>query len=78
MAAKQPSLTTAKEIGNATPFGVDVADLAAMHRLAAEVADRFGPVSFLMNNAGRHQVKSRRAHWLIQIYCPLGNDTLRR
>ena len=24
----------------------------AMHRLATEVADRLGPVSFLMNNAG--------------------------
>jgi NAD(P)-dependent dehydrogenase (short-subunit alcohol dehydrogenase family) len=46
-------VATAKEIGsNATPFVVDVADPAAMHRLATEVADRLGPVSFLMNNAG--------------------------
>jgi NADP-dependent 3-hydroxy acid dehydrogenase YdfG len=46
-------VAAAKEVGsNATPFVVDVADQAAMHRLAREVADRFGPVSFLMNNAG--------------------------
>ena len=31
---------------------VDVADRAAVVALAAEVAARFGPVSFLMNNAG--------------------------
>ena len=41
-------VAAAKEIGsNATPFMVDVADPVAMHRLATEVADRFGPVSFL-------------------------------
>ena len=46
-------ITAAKEIGgNAMPLVVDVADPAAMHRLATEVAERVGPVSFLMNNAG--------------------------
>ena len=40
-------VATAEEIGsNATPFVVDVADAAAMHRLATEVADRFGPFHF--------------------------------
>ncbi len=43
----------AAEVGAlATPFRVDVADRAAVERLAAEVRDRFGPVSLLMNNAG--------------------------
>jgi NAD(P)-dependent dehydrogenase (short-subunit alcohol dehydrogenase family) len=46
-------VAAAKEIGsNATPFVVDVADPAAMYRLATEVADQFGSVSVLMNNAG--------------------------
>jgi NAD(P)-dependent dehydrogenase (short-subunit alcohol dehydrogenase family) len=46
-------VAAAKEIGsNATPFVVDVTDSVAIHRLATEVADRLGPVSFLMNNAG--------------------------
>ncbi len=35
----------------ATPFLVDVADRAAVDRLAQDVQDRFGPVSVLMNNA---------------------------
>jgi NAD(P)-dependent dehydrogenase (short-subunit alcohol dehydrogenase family) len=35
----------------ATPFLVDVADRAAVNRLAQDVQDRFGPVSVLMNNA---------------------------
>jgi NAD(P)-dependent dehydrogenase (short-subunit alcohol dehydrogenase family) len=35
----------------ATPFLVDVADRAAVVRLAQDVHDRFGPVSLLMNNA---------------------------
>jgi NAD(P)-dependent dehydrogenase (short-subunit alcohol dehydrogenase family) len=35
----------------ATPFVVDVADRAAVGRLSEEVRDRFGAVSFLMNNA---------------------------
>ena len=43
----------AAEVGAlATPFIVDVADRAAVERLAEEVRDRFGPVSLLMNNAG--------------------------
>src|SRR5262245_14509900 len=43
----------AKAIGsNATPLVVDVVDPDAMQNLAKDVADRFGPVSFLMNNAG--------------------------
>ena len=42
-----------KEFGsNARPFVVDVTDPTDMHHLATEVADRFGPVSILMNNAG--------------------------
>jgi NAD(P)-dependent dehydrogenase (short-subunit alcohol dehydrogenase family) len=40
--------------GTATAFVVDVADRAAVERLAAEVRDRFGDVSVLMNNAGIH------------------------
>src|SRR5262245_25853224 len=44
---------SANAIGSTpTPVVVHVSDPAAMHRLAAEVVDRFGPVSFLMNNAG--------------------------
>jgi NAD(P)-dependent dehydrogenase (short-subunit alcohol dehydrogenase family) len=43
----------AAEIGAlATPFAVDVADRAAVERMAENVRDRFGPVSVLMNNAG--------------------------
>jgi NAD(P)-dependent dehydrogenase (short-subunit alcohol dehydrogenase family) len=43
----------AKEIGsNATPLVVDISDPVAMHRVATEVANQFGPVAFLMNNAG--------------------------
>jgi NAD(P)-dependent dehydrogenase (short-subunit alcohol dehydrogenase family) len=42
----------AADIGaSATPFVVDVADRAAVDRLAQDVHDRFGPVSVLMNNA---------------------------
>lgn len=40
--------------GDAVAFVVDVSDRAAMERLAAEVRERFGPVSMLMNNAGVH------------------------
>lgn len=40
--------------GDALAFVVDVSDRAAMERLAAEVHERFGPVSVLMNNAGVH------------------------
>ena len=40
--------------GDTVAFVVDVADRAAMARLAAEVHERFGPVSVLMNNAGIH------------------------
>lgn len=40
--------------GNAMAFVVDVADRLAIERLAADVRDRFGPVSVLMNNAGIH------------------------
>lgn len=40
--------------GDAVAFVVDVSDRAAMERLAAEVRERFGPVSVLMNNAGVH------------------------
>jgi len=40
--------------GDAMAFVVDVADRAAMERLAAEVHERFGPASVLMNNAGIH------------------------
>lgn len=40
--------------GDAVGFVVDVADRAAVERLAAEVHERFGPVSVLMNNAGIH------------------------
>ena len=43
----------ATEVGAlATPFVLDVSDRAAVERLAADVRDRFGPVSVLMNNAG--------------------------
>jgi NAD(P)-dependent dehydrogenase (short-subunit alcohol dehydrogenase family) len=43
----------AAEVGAlATPFVVDVADRAAVERMAESVRDRFGPVSVLMNNAG--------------------------
>jgi NAD(P)-dependent dehydrogenase (short-subunit alcohol dehydrogenase family) len=46
-------IAAAKEIGgHVTPFVVDVADRNAMHKLAADIANRFGPVSVLMNNAG--------------------------
>jgi NAD(P)-dependent dehydrogenase (short-subunit alcohol dehydrogenase family) len=40
--------------GNALAFVVDVADRAGMERLAANMHERFGPVSVLMNNAGIH------------------------
>jgi NAD(P)-dependent dehydrogenase (short-subunit alcohol dehydrogenase family) len=40
--------------GDTASFVVDVADRAAVERLAAEVHERFGPVSVLMNNAGIH------------------------
>ncbi|WP_242185809.1 SDR family NAD(P)-dependent oxidoreductase [Sphingomonas sp. CARO-RG-8B-R24-01] len=36
----------------ALAMAVDVADRAAMEGLAATIADRYGPVSVLMNNAG--------------------------
>ena len=43
----------AAEVGVlATPFVVDIADRAAVERLAEDVRDRFGAVSLLMNNAG--------------------------
>jgi NAD(P)-dependent dehydrogenase (short-subunit alcohol dehydrogenase family) len=38
--------------GETAAFPVDVSDRAAIERLAAEVAEQFGPVSVLMNNAG--------------------------
>lgn len=38
--------------GAAATFSVNVSDAAAMERLAGEVHERFGPLSFLMNNAG--------------------------
>ena len=42
----------AAELGDlATGFVIDVSDRAAMAALAGQVAARFGPVSFLMNNA---------------------------
>ena len=40
--------------GDAVAFVVDVSDRAAVERLSAEVHQRFGPVSVLMNNAGIH------------------------
>lgn len=36
----------------AASFGVDVAERSAVVALAADIAERFGPVSVLMNNAG--------------------------
>lgn len=42
----------AAAIDGATAFPADVADRAAMLTLARTVADRHGPVSVLMNNAG--------------------------
>lgn len=39
-------------IDSATALPADVADRAAMHALARTVAERHGPVSILMNNAG--------------------------
>ena len=38
----------------AVPFALDVADRAAVEGVAAEVRERFGPVSVLMSNAGIH------------------------
>jgi len=38
--------------GETACFAVDVSDRWAVTRLAAEIAERFGPVSVLMNNAG--------------------------
>ena len=40
--------------GIGTGFVVDVSDRAAVEKLAADVRDRFGPVSLLMNNAAIH------------------------
>lgn len=40
--------------GDATGFVIDVGDRAAVEALAGEIADRFGPISVLMNNAGIH------------------------
>lgn len=40
--------------GDAVAFVVDVADRTAVERLAADVQERFGPISVLMNNAGIH------------------------
>lgn len=40
--------------GDAVAFVADVADRAAMERLAADVHARFGAASVLMNNAGIH------------------------
>lgn len=42
---------TAAELG-ATPFAVDVSDLASVERLAADVLAALGPVGILANNAG--------------------------
>ncbi len=42
----------ARELGDALTVETDVADLASVQALAALVADRLGPVSVLMNNAG--------------------------
>ncbi|WP_458094827.1 SDR family NAD(P)-dependent oxidoreductase [Roseomonas sp. WA12] len=48
-------MQAAQSLGDrAAGFVVDVADRAAVERFACEVADRFGPVSFLMNNAAIH------------------------
>ncbi|WP_428332673.1 SDR family NAD(P)-dependent oxidoreductase [Novosphingobium sp.] len=45
-------LQRAAELGeNAAGFVVDVSDRSAVETLAGEVRSRFGPVSFLMNNA---------------------------
>jgi len=38
--------------GETACYAVDVSDRWAVTRLAAEIAERFGPVSVLMNNAG--------------------------
>jgi NAD(P)-dependent dehydrogenase (short-subunit alcohol dehydrogenase family) len=38
--------------GDTATFVADVSDRAAMERLAADIAERFGTVSVLMNNAG--------------------------
>jgi NAD(P)-dependent dehydrogenase (short-subunit alcohol dehydrogenase family) len=40
--------------GDTVAFVVDVSDRAVMERLAADVRERFGAVSVLMNNAGIH------------------------
>lgn len=45
---------TAAALPGAEGHVVDVADRAAVDRLAAEVQARLGPVSFLMNNAAIH------------------------
>lgn len=42
----------AASIAGATALPTDVADCAAMNKLARTVAERYGPVSVLMNNAG--------------------------
>ena len=41
----------AKEVGGVASFVVDVSDRSAMEAMAAEIAERFGSVSALMNNA---------------------------
>jgi NAD(P)-dependent dehydrogenase (short-subunit alcohol dehydrogenase family) len=40
--------------GEAAGFVIDVSDAAALHTLAADIRQRFGPVDVLMNNAGIH------------------------
>jgi NAD(P)-dependent dehydrogenase (short-subunit alcohol dehydrogenase family) len=44
----------AEEAGGVAAFEIDVSDRREVERLAAEVRDRFGPVSVLMNNAAIH------------------------
>jgi short-subunit dehydrogenase len=40
--------------GKAAAFPLDVADLAALERLPAQVVERFGRLDFVVNNAGLH------------------------
>lgn len=40
--------------GDAVAFHVDVSDRAAVEAVAAQIRDRFGAVSLIMNNAGIH------------------------
>jgi len=49
-----PQVEEAASALGATAFTVDVADRPSVERLAREVAERFGPVSVLMNNAAIH------------------------